>query len=310
MLKKLTNTETPVRIPLLADEATQNAQFEKARELVAEDLANVDREEDDFFDTLLKLTRSTVGSGQQMEILRALESSARSLIDQKVRPKQLEKALGRLRNVMKDEDTREALAFVRAQISIQRYRETSDVSDLLNPNPEGASYVKLRAITPDVRRSAETRAGERPRLGGLLASRAFDVARKATRQGEDSSEAYARYVSLELNDTERAQLDEYDRFSLRMDCEIARAGLDEVEGFDLEPTDKGYPVEEFLKVCYEGVLVIQEVARHIRQVSTLGKKENSSELSTSGTDEFESEAGQFPTVGSVRTVSMEEDSRQ
>ena len=95
-----------------------------------------------------------------------------------------------------------------------------------------------------------------------------------------------------------------------MDCEIARAGLDEVEGFDFKPTDEGYPVEEFLKVCYEGVLVIQEVARHIRQVSTLGKKENSSELSMSGTDELESEAGQLPTVGSVQTASTEEDNRQ
>jgi len=115
------------------------------------------------------------------------------------------------------------------------------------------------------------------------------VARKATREGEDSGKAYAEYVA-KLPLEEQAALDEFDEYNIRIDREICRAGLVSVDGFDLEPKNDAFPVDDFLAECIEGGDVISETARHIRNISTLGKSANSSPSSESGTDEREDAA--------------------
>ena len=272
MLRKLTHTDEPLKLPLLADSATVEAQFNAAREAVAADLS--EENDETFSGEILRLIRASVGDAQALEVMKGLEIAATSLIEKNVRPKQIEQALGRLRETMKKHDTREALAFVRAQLSIQKYRETSDIQDLLNAKPDGAAFVTVRALTSDERRAAERKAGHKPRQGALLASRAFDVMRRYSREGEDGAGAYAEHVA-NLTASEHIELEEFELWSLRVDREIVRAGTISIDGFDIERSENGYDVETFLAQCVEGDEVISETARHIRNIATLGKSANS-----------------------------------
>lgn len=287
MLKKLTLTNEPVRLVLMADPATFTAQFNAARTLID---AELDEPNDgDFMGEILTLVKSAVGNDQALDALKSVEGALASLINQKVRPAQMGKALERLKETMKRHETREALAFVRAQLSTQKYRETSDINELLESEPADAAHVTIRALTPDERRKAERAAGQKPRLGALVAGRAYDVARKATREGEDSGKAYAEYVAF-LPIEEQEALDAFDEYNTRIDREICRAGMLAVDDFDLAPADGVYPVEDFLGQCVEGGDVITETARHIRNISTLGKSANSSPSLESGTGEQEDAA--------------------
>lgn len=287
MLKKLSLTNEPVRLVLMADAATFTAQFNAARTLIDAELEKPS--DGDFMAEVLTLVKSAVGSDQALDALKSVEGALVTLIGQKVRPAQMSKALERVRDTMKRHETREALAFVRAQLATQKYRETSDIGELLDQNPEGSAWVTIHALTPDQRRKAERAAGQKPRLGALVAGRAYDVARKATREGEDSGKAYAEYVA-KLPLEEQAALDEFDEYNIRIDREVCRAGLVSVDGFDLEPKNGAFPVDDFLAECIEGGDVITETARHIRNISTLGKSANFSPSSESGTDEREGAA--------------------
>lgn len=281
MLKKLSLTSEPVRLVLMADPAAFSAQFDAARKIIDDELDKPDN--DDFMSEVLTLVKSAVGNDQALEALKSVEGALVGLINQKVRPAQMSKALERVRDTMKRHETREALAFVRAQLSTQKYRETSDVGELLNPSPDDVAWVTVHALTPDQRRKAERAAGQKPRLGALVAGRAYDVARKATREGGDSGKAYAEYVAL-LPLEEQAALDAFDEYNVQIDREICRAGMVSVDGFDIAVKDGSYPVEEFLAECVEGGDVITETARHIRNISTLGKSASFSQSLESGTD--------------------------
>ena len=307
MLKKLTHTNETISLPLLADGATVDAQMNAARELARADL---DKDGDGFGDEILKLVCATVGESQALEVFKGIEIAAMSLIDKKVRPKQIEKALERLRETMKDHDAREAIAFVRAQLSIQRYRESSDVSDLLDSAPKDASMVHIRALTADERRRAERAAGRKPRRGALIASRAYDIMRRATREGLDGSKTYAEHVS-KLPEDDQAAIEAFELWSISVDREVFKAGAYKVDGFDIERTEKGFDVDAFLSQCVEAEEVITETARHIRNIATLGKLASLSQSSeVSGTDERDDGAQASQTDGSARNVSTEVERHQ
>jgi len=163
MLKKLSLTNEPVRLVLMADAATFTAQFNAARTLIDAELEKPS--DGDFMAEVLTLVKSAVGSDQALDALKSVEGALVTLIGQKVRPAQMSKALERVRDTMKRHETREALAFVRAQLATQKYRETSDVGELLDQNPEGSAWVTIHALTRDQRRKAERAAGQKPRLG-------------------------------------------------------------------------------------------------------------------------------------------------
>lgn len=287
MLHKLTNTDEPVRLPLLADDQTVQAQFNKARQLVAEELE--DRPGEHFSDEILRLVRASVGDSEALKVMQSLQSVAVNLIDKNIRPKQIEKALARLKDTMQDHDAREALAYVRCQLAMQQYRESSNTADLLDPTPEGAAFVTVRALSSDERRKAERAAGHKPRQGALLASRAYDVMRRATREGEDGGNAYAAYVAG-LTKEEQAEVDLFEQWSSQLDREVARCGIVSIDGFDLPMVGGKYDVETFLAQCHEGVEVVSESARHIRNLATLGKLPSLSPSLESGTGEQEDAA--------------------
>ena len=307
MLRKLTHTNEPIRLPLLADSATADAQFQAARLDVNKELDS--SESENFAEEILRLVKATVGDSQALEVMKGLELAAVAMIDKKIRPKQVEKALANLRETMQKHDSREAIAYVRAQLAIQKYRETSDVEDLLVQEPEGTAFVTVRALTADERRAAERRAGHKPRHGALLASRAYDVLRRDSREGGDGNAAYAAHVA-EMSDEEQAALEEFELWSIRVDREVARAGVISIDGFDIERSEHGYDVDGFLLQCVEGEEVISEAARHIRNVATLGKSENFWRSSESGTDESEDAGPVSVTDGSVHNASTVEEPHQ
>lgn len=300
MLRKLTHTNEPIRLPLLADTATAEAQFQAARLEVNKDLdASVS---ENFTDEILRLVKATVGDSQALEVMKGLEFAATTIIEKRIRPKQIEKALVNLRETMQKHDSREAIAYVRAQLSLQKYRETSDVSDLLVQEPAGAAFVTVRALTADERRAAERKAGHKPRLGALLASRAYDVLRKDSREGGDSSAAYAAHIA-NLSVEEQSSLEEFELWSIRVDREIARVGVISIDGFNVERSGPNYDVEAFLSQCVEGEEVISEAARHIKNVATLGKSESCSPSSEFGTAESGDAGPVSATDGNVLNVS-------
>lgn len=300
MLKKLTHTDEVIKLPLLADSATVDSQMQAARRLAN---AELDKEGEGFSDEILNLVCATVGESQALEVFKGIEVAAMSLIDKKVRPKQIEKALSRLRETMKNHDAREAVAFVRAQLSIQRYRETSDVSDLLDEAPDDAARVHIKALTADQRRKAERAAGTKPRRGALMASRAYDVMRRATREGLDGSKAYAEHVS-KLPESDQAAIEDFELWSIAVDREVFKSGTFKVEGFDVGRGEDGFDVESFLAQCVEAEEVITETARHIRNVATLGKSASLSQSSeVSGTDERDDGEQASQTDGSALSVS-------
>jgi hypothetical protein len=302
MLRKLTHTDEVVALPLLADTATVNAQMDEARKQANAELT---KKGDGLSDEILKIVCATVGESQALDVFKGLETAAVSLIDKKVRPKQIEKALERLRETMKSHDAKEAIAFVRAQLAIQKYRESSDVHDLLNPNPSEAAQVHVRALTADERRKAERSAGRKPRRGALVASRAYDIMRRATREGLDGSKTYAEHVS-KLPESDQEAIEKFELWSISVDRAIFKAGTYKVDGFDIERTEEGFDVDAFLSQCVEAEEVITETARHIRNIATLGKSVSLSQSSeVSGTGEREEGAQASETAGSAPNAHTE-----
>ena len=307
MLRKLTHTDEPLRLPLLSDSVTVEAQFSFAREEVN---AELDKEpSDNFTDEILRLVRATVGDSQALDVMSGLKLAAESMIAKNVRPKQMQKAVDKLRATMMTHDSREALAYVRSHLSIQRYRETSDVNDLLVQEPEGAAFITVRALTSDERRVAERKAGQKPKHGALLASRSYDIMRRETREGGDGDATYVEFIAA-LSPKEQMQLDDFESWSERVDREIAKVGIISIDGFDIGRNGGVYDVDQFLAECVEGDDVITEASRHIRNVGTLGKAANLPQSSQSGTDEREAGAVVSETAGSVPSASTVEDQPQ
>ena len=305
MLKKLTRTNEPIRLPLCADTSVIEAQFNAAREEVNKTL---DQGGDgEFMGEVMTLVKSAVGASKVLDVMKTVEVSMSALIEKKVRPAQMTKALERLRASMKTHETREALAYVRAQLSIQVYRESSDVDDLLDPSPEGASYVTVIALTPDQRRAAERKAGNKPRKGALLTSRAFDIMRRAEREGEDSTHAYAEHVSS-LSNEDQDHVASFEMWNTEVERQIFKAGVVSVDGFDISRGEDGFDVLTFIDQCAEAEEVISETSRHVRNISTLGKSVNSSPSLESGTDAQEAGGQPSQTGGNALSVStVEED---
>lgn len=307
MLRKLTHTDEPLRLPLLADSATVEAQFQHARECVAKDL---DKEpSESFASEILRLVKATVGDSQALHALKGMEMAAETLIEKQVRPKQIMRALKNLRDTMSKHESREALAYVRSQLAMQRYRETSDTSDLLVPEPQDASFITVRALTSDERRAAERRAGQKPKHGALLASRAFDVMRRESREGGDGNSAYTEFLSS-LTIEEQTQVQDFEEWSVNVEREVCRAGIIAIDGFDIVREGGFYNVSQFLEQCLEGDEVISEASRHIRNIASLGKSESLPQSSQSGTDGREGGAPASEMAGSAPNASTADDSSQ
>ena len=154
------------------------------------------------------------------------------------------------------------------------YRESSNIEDLLDRSPKDASWITLRGLSREETKAAEKAAGPRPRLGALINAQALDVARKAARNAEDSTLAYAEYVAA-LDPEKQMAIEDYELWVENVDKEIFRRSVCIVDGFDLERGPGGYPVNEFVNQCAEAVEVITEAARHARQVGRLGKSKPS-----------------------------------
>ncbi len=305
MLKKLTRTDTPIRLPLMCDSDFAEMQMEAARQVVEETLN--DKNEERFLDEVLRTIRATVGESEAFEVVKSFEVSLQMLIERNIRPKQLGAALDRLREAMKLEESREAIAYVRAQISIHQYRDSSDTEDLLIKDFADVAHIKVKALTPDQRRAAERAAGPKPRHGTVLAARSYDVMRKAQRDGEDGTIAHAVFMST-LTDEEQEQVTEFEAWSSLVDREVLRLGCLAVDGFDLPRLNGLYDVEGLLEVCVEAEEVISEGARHIRNISTLGKSVSLCQSLASGTGEQGAAETQLETDGNVDNASIQAES--
>ena len=269
MLKRVTTTTEPVRILLLSDPAVWQAQVKAARDEVDKELEV--SESADLIDEVIRVVKATSGNhAEVVRVLSTLSDSARSMLGGLLSQDQNEKAQRRIKEALEVEDTREGIAFLRAHGAAALYRESSNVEDLLDASPDGASWVTLRALSRDEIRASETAAGPRPRLGAIISSQALDVARKAARKAEDSTVAYAEHIAA-LPAEKQIAVEDYDRWSERVDIEVFRRSVISIDGFEYDLNASGYPVDEFVAECVEAPEVISETARHARQVGRLGK---------------------------------------
>ncbi len=290
MFKKATTTGEPVRIVLLADPSVWEAQLKAARVEVDSEL-EATTTKGDFIDKVIAIMRATTSTHTELiDSLTVLKGGAREMLQQVlIDDKERESAEKRIDEALQEEDTRQALAYVRAHGAASAYRESSSPADLLDASPEGAAWVELRALSRSQIKDAERSMGPRPSLGAVLSSKALDHARRAVRRGEDSTESYARYLAS-LSIEEQHEIREYEEWSEALDREVFRRAVHSVEGFDLKRLDSGYPVEEFRAECADAEEVISEVSRHARQLGTLDPKVGWESPLLSGTPELQSEA--------------------
>ena len=270
MLQRVTTTDEPVRVLLLADSAVWNAQIEAARKEVDRELEGA-TESKDFIDDVIKCVRAT--SGEHAEVVRVLSSlsdGARKMLGDVLTEEQHNGAQERLSEAMRSEDMRQGLAYLRAHGAVAMYRESSNIEDLLDANPEGATWATIKGLSREEIRQAEKAAGPRPRMGAMLNAQALDVARKAARTQEDSGLAYAQHISG-LTVEQQIAVEDYEQWADRVDVEVFRRSVCSIDGFDLERASDGYPVEMFIDECVESAEVVTELARHGRQVGRLGK---------------------------------------
>ena len=273
MLKRVITTSEPVRLLLLADPAVWQAQVIAARAEVDAELGG--SESVDFVDEIIRVVRAT--SGDHSEVVRTLSTlsdGARRMLGTIISDEQHETAQSRLKEALQSEDTREGLAYLRAHGAAALYRESSNTQDLLDSCPSDASWITIRGLSREEIKAAEKTAGPRPRLGGLVNAQALDVARKAARNAEDSTLAYAEHMAA-LDSEKQMAVEDYELWVESVDREVFRRSVCIVDGFDLERGPDGYPVEAFIDQCAEAVEVITEAARHARQVSRLGKSKPS-----------------------------------
>ena len=289
MLKKVNSQSEPARLVLLADPSVWEAQLAAARREVDRELGEA--EEKDIIEKMISLVKATTSTHQELiESLAMLKTGGVQLVESIVKGKdQQSDIIERLDTAIRDEDTRTALAYVRAHGICQMYRETSNIEHLLDQAPAEATWIEVKGLSRTEIKAAERSLPPRPSLGAILSSKALDTARKAVRRQEDSSEAYARYVST-LTVDEQIEIRKFEEWNEALDQEIARRSLVKVDGFNLEAGANGYPIAEFIEQCAESGEVFSEVARHARQVSTSDLKAGSRLSSQSGTPESEGEA--------------------
>lgn len=289
MLRKATTLNEAVRIVLLCDPAVWEAQIRAARTEVDSHLDKAEGFE--FVDKVVEVLRATTKSHVEMiESLSALKGSARELFEGFLSDEGSKaEAMEKLTKAMADEDTRTALAFTRAHGIVSTYRETSNPASLADPNPEGASWVTIKALSREDIRESERAAGVRPALGAVLAGKGLDVARRAARQGQDSAEAYARYMSG-LSEDEQREVFKFEDYNACLDREFFRRAVHGVDGFEIERDAAGFPVERFEAECADAESVISEVSRHARQIGQLDPKVSWPPSWRSGTSESKNEA--------------------
>lgn len=298
MLTKLTTTEQTVRLVLTCDESTLEAQVKAARYLVDEELT--DREgKGDLVEGIVSAARSVAGRHSEfVALLLELKTVGSAMLGKVLTGDERDSAVNRLNDILEDEDVRQSLAYIRAQASLSQYRESSDLLDLLDPDPRDATWVEVRSISRDELRGIERQAGPRPRLGALHHSHAADRARRAGRRGDDGVEAFTEYLA-EIGPEKQRAVEDFEDWQTRIDRAVFRASVQKVDGFDLTPGPKGYPVEEFIQLCPEAGDVITEVSRAALQVGRLGKRGGLSACSAPGMDESDNEAPVTSTGGSV-----------
>ncbi len=270
-LKRLVSTDEPASLLLVSDESVQAAQQRAARAKLDAELGAAAG--DDLVGSLVAAVRGATGQhAEVVAALGALLDVGRGLLGSVLGEGEQAEALARLRGALEQEDTREALAYISSTVALQRYSQSSDLSDLHDPDPDGATWVRVRALSREESRRAREACGIPPRLGADLYGRAGDVSRKASRTGQDASLAFARYIDG-LSDDDRREVAKYERWSSDLDRETAALGLVSVDGFeDMTPASgERFPVDAFERSVAGGSAIIAEVAGHIRRVGTLGK---------------------------------------
>ena len=301
MLTKLTSQADTVRLVLTCDESVLEAQVVAARYLVDQELT--DREGGGFVEDIVSVARAAAGTHSELVALfLELRSIGSVLLDKVLTGEERDQAVERLNEIMQDEDVRQALAYVRAQAALAQYRESSNVVDLLDPDPAGATWVEVSPVSREQLRKIERPAGPRPRLGALHHSHAADVARREGRRGNDGVEAFAGYIA-KLDTEKQEAVEAFEDWQLRIDRGVFAASVVSVEGFDLEPSRSGYPVDEFVQQCPEANEVISEIARAAVQVGRLGKAGKLYCVSAPGTGESDDGAPDSQTAGRASSAS-------
>jgi hypothetical protein len=297
MLKRVLTCQEPVRLVLLSDPTVWEAQVRKARTIVDRDIDEAPK--GDFVDSLIAAVRATSGdSAAVVQTLHAVKAAGRQVLKGVLAGDDEAEAQGRLDEALAEEDVRQALAFVRAQTVAAAYRESSNIEDLLDSCPEGATHVMLMPMSRDDIRRVERSVGPRPRLGALHHSHAGDRARRAGRQGKDSVEAFTEYLA-ELTEEQQQAVESFEDWVAKVDRAVFAASVQSVEGFDLEPVGGKYPVDEFEAQCGDASEVVTEVSRHARQVISLGKSASLSSRCTHGTRGLDNAATLSATGGPV-----------
>jgi len=288
MLRKVLTTDEPVRFLLLSDPAVFEAQLVAARLQLESEL---EKPSDGMVDMLIDVIGAVAGNNvNHVFALQAAREGFAGFIKTFVSNEADQKTADeKFREALNDRELREAMAFIRAQAAVNMYRESLDVNDLCDPDPADATWVTCRALTRQEIRLTEQKAGTRPRLGAMLYSQCVDAARKASRNGEDAAIAYARHLAS-FDKKEMQEVEKFELWQEAADRLVSEAGLLNVDGFDFKPDGGKFPVDEFSRQVVEGHEVLSEMAKNIRQISSLGKPQSLSSHSPSGIVEQDAEA--------------------
>ena len=306
MLRRVLNNDDEFDVVLLCDSSVWGAQLIKAREIVETEL--VEAKKGDFIDCVVDSLRSSLGGDDEfVRALAAIKSAGREMIATMLDGEERDAADNRLREALSDEDLRTALAWVRAQAASAAYRSSSDVNDLLDPDPDDATKITLKPVSRETIRKIERAAGAKNRLGALHYSHASDKARQASRRGEDSTMAFAEYLA-DLDDKSIAAVESFEDWQNRVDYMVAADCIVRVHGFDeLCVDDAGrFPVDVFASMITNGPEVFSEIAHHSRQVGALGKSARLPSPCSPGMPEHDGEREPLTTGGPVTNASEDE----
>ena len=148
MLKKASSQSEPIRLVLLADQSVWDAQLASARKEVDRELGALD-ENDDFTSKMIAIVKATSSNHSELvQSLSVLQNGAKQILEEVLAGEdQKEEANRRISEAVQQEDTRAALAYVRAHGVCSEYRESSNMAALLDPSPEGATWVELKGLS-------------------------------------------------------------------------------------------------------------------------------------------------------------------
>lgn len=178
------------------------------------------------------------------------------------------------------------------------YREALDRVRAMVADEVDAT-VREGAGTPEAARALLDAAKSAKGAGGAMI-KSLTEAIEAWTPSDGWSKAYAAYLDG-LPRREREGVAAYQRWQADQSAARAAAFLVSIEGVPLERGPDGYPVEALIDGVQLGAAIVDEIARHVYALATLGKPQRLSSPSACGSPTAEAEKACGPAASAPPT---------